>query len=220
MKVLRTLNEMMAAVAQANSGGDEATRIDRLVELAYRPAVETWAKTDPFSQQYRAEVLSIYALISGRKNYDASADEQAPYLDKTSIQAPGIYDSGSTAVLGDYLMSVGYVLRVLDAKPGMKVLEYGPGEGAIALEAAKAGCHVSVVDIEKRYLDRIQWRASRDDITIRTCLGEFGVDPGGPFDRMTYLPDIIPGTLDTRRVGIAIERVRLIGDSAFLEIRN
>jgi SAM-dependent methyltransferase len=84
------------------------------------------------------------------------------------------------------MSAMGQALIALDARPGQRILEYGPGEGVVALEAAKVGCHVTVADIEPLYLNIIQRRADAAGVSVRTVLGEFGCDCGDNYDRIWF----------------------------------
>jgi len=184
--ILKTVAEMDAAVAVANSADNEAERVKALCELALAPVDDRLNALDPFSQQYRQTVLDLYSRISGRSDYRPREHELSPYLTEVADSRPGYYLAGSTSYTGEILVAMGSVLQTLALKPGQRLLEYGVGEGGIALEAAKCGIDVTVVDIEQRYLSLIDRRAKMADVEVKTVLGEFGALAGSNFDVVLF----------------------------------
>lgn len=81
---------------------------------------------------------------------------------------------------------MGAILQMLDVKPSQRLLEYGTGEGGIAIEAAKCGVDVTFVDIEQRYLSIIEHRAAAAKVSVVTRLGEFGCITDGAFDVVLF----------------------------------
>ena len=72
-------------------------------------------------------------------------------------------------------------------KRGQRVVEYGAGEGQLAIALARLGCDVTVVDIEQKYLDSIEAQCRRLGLSITTCHGLFGDAAGGAkFDRVVF----------------------------------
>jgi SAM-dependent methyltransferase len=71
------------------------------------------------------------------------------------------------------------VLKALDLRRGANVLEYGAGEGQIALHLARMGCNVTVVDIERRCLEIIASEAKSLGTSVATVHGGFGDGPDG-----------------------------------------
>lgn len=186
MQIYSDLASMQAAVEAINALDSESERIPELCKIAYSPFVGEMTRMDPFSVDYREKVLEVYEAVANRKDYAPAQNELSPYLSQISDLTPGHYLAGSTTFVGEVLTAMGQVLKHLDAKPGQRILEYGAGEGGIALEAAKAGCDVTVVDIEPKYLELIARRAKAGGVSIRTVVGEFGHDVGGQFDRILF----------------------------------
>ncbi len=144
------------------------------------------APEDPFSEEYRSFVLRIYKLLSGREYYDPRKDERSPFnIEEMSRQPPCYRDDG--AYLARFLHAFAAVIDRLDVKPSHRVLEYGPGDGQIALHLARLGCRISVIDIEPNYLSAINLQAQRSGVEIQTILGDFmsGRDLG-LFDRILF----------------------------------
>lgn len=188
MRIFHDQSAMDAELANINSAPNETDRINNLVDIVYSPPIGDMREIDPFSAEYKRRVLDIYFAITGRISYEPVENEVAPYLEEIKEDpAGGIYLSGSTRFVGDLFVATGEVLRALDASPGVKILEYGAGEGVIALEAAKCGCDVTIVDIETRYLEIVRKRAAMFGKTVKTMQGEFGHDcEGTKFDRILF----------------------------------
>ena len=203
IEVHNTIADMKAAVAIANSANTEAERIERLCAIALKPVDVGLDQLDPFSDEYRERVMKIYHQISERDIYSAAEHELSPYLADVPDTRPNYYSAGTTRFAGQILMAMGGILEVLDLKPGEKLLEYGAGEGGIALEAAKCGVDVTVIDIEPKYLGLIERRAALADTRVNTIQGEFGHD-AGQFDVVLFY-EAFHHCLDHMRVA---ERIR------------
>ncbi len=133
------------------------------------------SQLDPFTEAYKAEVLNKYREITGVARYDPSVNEAANYLSiRKSGDRPDIFRHEDSVILGDFYASAGHILQVLNVKAGQTVLEYGAGEGQIAIALARMGCNVYVIDIEPRYLEIIEYQAAQLGISITTRQGAFG----------------------------------------------
>ncbi len=170
--------------------GSEPERIELLCKY-YFDAGGIAEGLDPFSSAYLDQVLKLYATITGQQRYDAAHNELAPYLANQSVNflsAPPPYRVGSTDFLGEFLVSWGFILKTLALKPGQKLLEYGPGSGNLAIMAARNGCDVTVVDVERSYIDGIKRQCDALEIPIKAHVGEFGSvpDPNERFDAVLF----------------------------------
>lgn len=75
----------------------------------------------------------------------------------------------------------------MDVRAGDSILEYGAGDGQLALSLARMGCRVSVVDIEERYLKIIERQAAAFGVDVQLVKGVFGDDVGETrFDRILF----------------------------------
>ena len=145
-------------------------------------------RLDPFSSEDRAGVLEVLALTTLRPGYEPERDEAANYLPAAgTTYLPSIYQAGDSTWLGEFLQAFGGVLRALDLRRGARVLEYGAGEGLIAVQLARLGCDVTVVDIERRYLDIVRAEAASLHTSVATLHGQFGDGPDGTtFDAILF----------------------------------
>jgi 2-polyprenyl-3-methyl-5-hydroxy-6-metoxy-1,4-benzoquinol methylase len=117
----------------------------------------------------------VLALITLRPDYPPLRDEAANYEN----YLPSIYQSGESAWLGEFLQAYGGVLKALDLRRGARVLEYGAGEGHIAVQLARMGCGLTVDDIERRYLDIVKAEAAALHTSVAALHGQFGDGPDG-----------------------------------------
>jgi 2-polyprenyl-3-methyl-5-hydroxy-6-metoxy-1,4-benzoquinol methylase len=144
---------------------------------------------DPFSDEYREQVVQAWSRISGRDGYNSRRDELAPYLDpQAALLKPAFYASGDSRYVGEVLSGIGFILQQLNVRAGDAVLEYGAGEGQIALTLVRTGCQVAVIDVESKYLDGIILQARAIGAEIAVQQGVFGdaFADGRTFDRILF----------------------------------
>lgn len=157
---------------------------------------------DPFDQDYHDRVVKFWAQLSGRVDYDPRRDELSPYVaPASSLLSPSFYASGDSRHAGEFLLAIGFILQQLDLKRGDSLLEYGAGEGQIAMHAVRLGCDVSVIDVEQRYLDCITLQARSFGAEIAVQQGVFGdaFGDGKTFDRILFF-EAFHHALDHARV--------------------
>jgi FkbM family methyltransferase len=141
---------------------------------------------DPFSNEYRDQVLRIHAKLSGRERYDATTMEHTPLDIAAQAKRPAVYSFDSVQ-LGQFFESYGHVMKVLAAKEGMRILELGCGDAQISLHLARMGCDVTAVDIEPGYVELVKTQARMLETKITALQGGFmsGVALG-KFDRIFF----------------------------------
>ena len=185
MKLLHSLEEFRE-FSSGLEGIDEAAKIEALSNAFLVDPVVVEMPADPFSDAYKRAVLDIHARISGRPCYDATTMEHTPLDIAGFVARPAAYQYDSQW-LGNYLESFGHMIRKLDVRPGMRVIEFGCGDAELSLHLARYGCEVTVVDIEPGYLEIVRRKAERMEVSIHTVLGDFtdGVDLE-PFDRIFF----------------------------------
>jgi SAM-dependent methyltransferase len=188
-----------AAGARATIGGREVVSFDELEELMRRAGIVERADgyaakaqfldrfrldpgagalpEDPDSAEYREAQMAMYRKISGVVDYVPRVHEIVPMDIEARVRQPAPFHEGSTAAVGQHLIAYGFMLRLLDLRPGARVIEYGPGNGNIALLLATAGVHVTAIDIGPDYIEIIRRRAENQGIDIAAVVGEFGDPP-------------------------------------------
>src|SRR6185503_3089257 len=99
--------------------------------------------------------------ISGTREYSPELNERSNFLDGFSGEhyTPSVYRYEDSKMLGDSFSVAGAILQAMNVRAGDSVLEYGAGDGQIALALARMGCDVWVIDIDERYLEIIQRQA-------------------------------------------------------------
>ena len=188
---MRQISDLSEIDAINCASDDEAVRIHNLTEVYWSPPDfgEEASSLDPFTEQFRASAAARLEEITGRLSYEAARDEKAPYLPDEDGEAvvPGHYTIGDSAWAGDFIQAHGAVMKALAMRSGQRILEYGPGDGQIILHLARMGCRVTAVDIEAKYLSRIQSQAAAFRVDITTINGVFGDSEAGVlYDRILF----------------------------------
>jgi len=180
---LREFDEIFAECAAMET---EVERIDLLSNCHLCDSDIIQMPDDPFSPEYEAAVLRVYSKLSGRSTYSAAECEKVPIDIENTIKKPSAYQYGGN-FLGDYLEAYGQIIKCLKISDGMRLLEYGPGDGQISLHLARLGCDVTVIDIEDAYLQIIRGQAERAGIAIAAIHGDFlAGEELEPFDRILF----------------------------------
>jgi SAM-dependent methyltransferase len=77
---------------------------------------------------------------------------------------------------------VGFVLERLQGAPGRRVLDLACGHGRITLPLARAGWHVTGLDLSSRSLELAREAAEREGLAVEWVQGDMREPPPGPFD--------------------------------------
>lgn len=131
-------------------------------------------ESDPHSPAYRNEILSIYNQLTGC-DYDVKNEYTS------TLQAPEDFErgypwvSGNLAIIAEEIAKPIQILRALHecGSKDLRVIEFGSGWGNLAIPLAKAGVEMTLVDIDKGFLDRAQRIADREGVRIETICGDF-----------------------------------------------
>ena len=78
------------------------------------------------------------------------------------------------ALVAEFLLSYGHILRLLGVKAGDAVIEYGPGSGQVLLMLARMGVRAFGVDIDGMALQTIERQAVALGLTVELERTEFG----------------------------------------------
>jgi hypothetical protein len=188
LKEYKSLEQMLSDLNQIVSGSAAADSMNDLCGTYWSiEASHLMRTTDPFTDEYHGLCMELYALISGRSSYDPLVNEQAPHISNQSVVRPTPYHYADSLTLGDFFMGWGWIMRNLNVKAGHTVLEYGAGEGQLAITLSRMGCEVSVIDIEQRCLDFIKAQCDSLGIAIGLKRGEFGEKfEDRRFDRIVF----------------------------------
>ncbi|MGI8728818.1 MAG: class I SAM-dependent methyltransferase [Solirubrobacteraceae bacterium] len=133
--------------------------------------------SDPDSLAYREAQMGIYRDIARVEEYDPKIHEIVSMDVDARVRQPAPFHEGSMVAAGDHLIAYGFIMRLLDLAPRSRVIEYGPGNGNIALLMATMGMVVTAIDIAPDYIEIIRRRAAATCVPITAELGEFGDPP-------------------------------------------
>ena len=126
---------------------------------------------DPFSQDYRDYQFKLYEHLTGRaySNTHEKSDFDVAY----HAINPFPFCHGSAAKVGNQLLAIGFIIKVMNLPKGAKILEFGPGWGNTTLILAKMGYQVTAIDIEQNFVELIKTRARMEHITLTCLQGDF-----------------------------------------------
>lgn len=162
----------------------------RLSEMAIgHPLAAGLARLDPFSGAYRDGAMALYRDLSGRSGgYEPARDERshaaAPPNPWTDLPPWGFRQP---ALVAEFLLSWGHILRLLDLPPGGRVLEYGSGTGQLLLVLARAGLRAHGADIDADSIGTARAQAEALGLPIRLEQAPFGEGFAGErFDRIVF----------------------------------
>jgi 2-polyprenyl-3-methyl-5-hydroxy-6-metoxy-1,4-benzoquinol methylase len=122
---------------------------------------------DPFSMDYRDFWMGQYELMA-QKTYVVENEYQE--FDQAKLRVtPYPYNLRNQKVVAAHIIAAGAILEAIPMAPPAKILEMGVGFGNTALQIGLCGYDVTVLDIEKKYLDIVSERFERDGMAVR-CL--------------------------------------------------
>jgi ubiquinone/menaquinone biosynthesis C-methylase UbiE len=173
---LEEIDAMLREVDDAEAISDDTRR---LAFASFHMDFPWPLPEDPDSPAYREVQLKLYEWLHG-KPYSVS-NEVSAFDVQAAAKSPFPYYTQSAQTIGGQLIGIGHIIRSLDLPPGSSVLEFGPGWGNTTLFLARSGYRVTAVDIEQNFIDLINERARRKQVSVETILGDFSLLHG--FDR-------------------------------------
>ncbi|MBP0012009.1 MAG: methyltransferase domain-containing protein [Roseofilum sp. SBFL] len=116
--------------------------------------------------------------------------------DYESIEEVALYDE-SHSKFRDLKLESHEILKLIGAKPGMKLLDIGCGTGIFAIEASKKGLDVTAIDVSNTMLEYAKAKANEAEVSITFEEGGFltHTSPPSHYDLITssfsfhHLPD-------------------------------
>jgi len=168
VRILKDLAELDQVLMECDAAqsDDHLRQIFTTFEMRPPPAPE-----DPLSEEYHAHQMKLYEMIAGRE-YDLD-NEATPFDLEQCVRRPFPYSTGSCRTAGEQLMAVGYLIRLMELKPGARVLEFGPGWGNTTIALAQLGFDVTAVDIDPKFCELIERRAAQVGAAVRTINRDF-----------------------------------------------
>jgi protein-L-isoaspartate O-methyltransferase len=168
MRVIRSIEELDREIRECDAAATDDALREHFLTFSMAPPPYP---DDPFSAAYAEHQMGLYKAISGREY--SVANEETVFDVQTLLARPFPYCTASCRTIGEQLMAIGFLIRALNLKPHMRVLEFGPGWGNTTLALAQAGFHVTAVDVESRYCELIRLRAQQIGASINVVNSDF-----------------------------------------------
>ena len=168
--VLQSLDDLDAAIAEADASGSDDQLRQRLATFEYSAPLPGG---DPFSAEYRAGILDQYAHIAG-KSYGLD-NELLPFDMQFSLRRPFPYSTGSFNTVSDNFLQIAYLLKVMavPAIPSGHIIDMGPGWGNTTEMLARTGYDVTAIDVNPDFCDLTRERLARIGVQASVICGDF-----------------------------------------------
>jgi 2-polyprenyl-3-methyl-5-hydroxy-6-metoxy-1,4-benzoquinol methylase len=160
----RKLLELEAAAAQS----DDALRA---AFLGFSMDFSRDLPPDPYSEAYRQRQFELYAHLAGKPYSTANESSQIDVA--AGATRPFPFATGSCRTVGNQLIAIGFLIKVMALASGARILEFGPGWGNTTEFLARMGFAVTAVDIEMNFIELIRERARRNELAIELVHGDF-----------------------------------------------
>src|SRR5690606_26934133 len=89
--------------------------------------------TDPAGEPYASWVMDVWREITGRQAYRPAVDEAFDLPMERFLPQPWPFHSGSAVEVGSYMGAIAWLFRIIQPRPGDRVVEFGSGWGWLAL---------------------------------------------------------------------------------------
>ena len=167
ISTLERLDEKLREIEVAGSVSDDAVRA---VFATFRMNIPVDQNLDPWSEPYRAAQFELYSRITSRSGYSTSNEISGYAVD---AQMPFPYYTQSANTVGDQLMAVGYLIKVMALESKSSILEFGPGWGNTTIALARMGYLVTALDIDPNFVQLIRDRADLLGLNVDARVGQF-----------------------------------------------
>lgn len=141
-------------------------------DFSYEYKIDVDQNLDPFSDEYFAQQLSLYTELSARELNQAQHEftpvEVDHYVDK-----PNPYGLMSPSALVAHYLRLGIAISRAELPSSPKILDMGAGWGLSSEFLNTLGADVTAVDINHRFVELINRRASLRKLNIKACVGSF-----------------------------------------------
>ena len=185
------------------------------LRLEYPDPTVSWAEDVAAARDLAGRVEAESLELLNRRNW------QVANRAETLVERFVNIDRGSVARSDEYLDAIESA-RGRPLGPADRVLEVGCGSGALAVAAARRGCHVSATDLALRWLVVARKRledAGRRDVALACCAAESLPFPPESFD-VVIAGDVIEHTANARAFVAGCARVVKPGGMLFLATPN
>lgn len=129
---------------------------------------------DPHSDAYRDEVLNVYKKLTGM-SYDVDNEWTSTLQDPEDFELGYPWVSKHFNVIAEEIGKPIQVLRTLHALniDELRLIEFGAGWANLSIPLAKSGINMTLVDIDRGFLDRAERLAAREGVRMKTICGDF-----------------------------------------------
>ena len=159
--------QLLAAEAMRAQSEDAFVEALRSIEWKFNPTIN-----DPFSEEYKHFWYEQYETLSDRV-YELN-NEDFEFDVASHIEDPFPYCVKSPVTVANQLvMWAGAIKALQGIDTGASIVELGTGWGNLALQIAQIGYDVTCVDINSRYQQLVEARASQLQCEINFRVGEF-----------------------------------------------
>ena len=175
MTVITTLEELDRYLRLCDEAGRRSDDELRKALASFEFVRDQASTLDPYSDEYAREQHELYLRIAGVESYTPQ-NERSLWLNNLSNAArqPFPYYTRSAETVGDHIMALGFIIKTMNLPSGASVLEFGPGWGNTSINLARMGYAVTAVDIESKFLDLINERATMLGLSVDTVCQNFG----------------------------------------------
>ncbi len=171
IRVITTIEQLDSILEELDEAAAVSDDALRLVFPTFKMEVASEASADPYSLEYRKAQFGLYEKLAG-KPYQVT-NEVSEFDVESAVSKPFPFYTRSAITVGNHLIAIGNLIKVMALPPGARILEFGPGWGNTTLWLAQMGYRVTAVDIERRFVDLIRERAKQASLDIETIQGDF-----------------------------------------------
>ena len=140
---------------------------------------------DPFSPAYKDFWSKQYEAVAQRTyTFENELHDFDPKMESGVYP----YNTRDPKIIAAHVIAAGAILEAIPFPPPARVLELGVGFGNTAFQIGLSGYDVTVLDIEKKYLDSVKSRFDREGLSVNCVHGEFfeAANLDGQFDVILF----------------------------------
>lgn len=143
----------------------------------YRTAIAVDENLDPFSDEYVEQQLAVYCEISGRR-IDQQNNELTDFDFGRHVEAANPYADFPAHSVAMHMSRIARAIEQSALPTGAQVLDLGCGWGTTSELMAYAGLRVTALDINQKFVDLVNARATRNKTLVKGVRGTFEEIPG------------------------------------------
>lgn len=127
-------------------------------------------ESDPFKEDYRQAVLSLYEQIFGRL-YDAT-NEGLDINVEHELAWGWPYGTQSGPTIGGFLIAYGFLIKTMNLDRGARILEIGCGTGGLTMHLAKSGYRVTSLEVNSSNVSLVNRMTAGCPVRPQVVLGD------------------------------------------------